>query len=58
MYATGVSEMAQLLKGLAAKPENLSSVPRVLMMEGERQLPQIVLWPPHTCWGLCEPPSK
>lgn len=39
----GASEMTQLLKGLAAKPENLSSIPRMLMVEGERGLPRIVL---------------
>lgn len=42
MDAIGTSEMAQLVKGLAARPESLSSVPRMHAVEGEKQVPQTV----------------
>lgn len=37
-------EMAQLVKGLAAKPAVLSSVPGIHTVEGD-PLPPAVLWP-------------
>lgn len=43
MYAVGVSEMAQLVKGLAARPEDLSSTPRMHMTEAERQRSDVLL---------------
>lgn len=36
---------SQRLKGLAAKPEDLSSIPGNHMVEGEQQLLKVVLWP-------------
>lgn len=41
-----VSEMVQQITELAAKPANLSLIPRIHMDEGENQVPQIAL---HTC---------
>lgn len=37
----------QLGKGLATKPNNLSSNPRVHMVKEEKELLQVVLWLPH-----------
>lgn len=46
---TTAGEMARQLKMLAEKTDDLSSVPRTNMVEGENQLQQAVLWPPlHT----------
>jgi hypothetical protein len=33
---TRAGEMAQWVKALAAKPDNLNSIPRTHMMEGEK----------------------
>lgn len=41
-YAPGASDMA-LAKRLAARPEDLSSIPGMHLIEGERRLPQAVL---------------
>lgn len=40
--------MAQPAKTLATKPNNLSSIPRVRMVEGEKRFPHIVFCLPHT----------
>lgn len=50
MYTT--MEMAEQVKVLAAKPSGLGSIPETHMVEGEGQLPQIVLWPLHLIYGL------
>jgi hypothetical protein len=36
-------EMAQLVKPRATKPDNLSPIPRIYMMEGENRLLRVVL---------------
>jgi hypothetical protein len=41
----------KLAKQLAAKVDDVSSIPRTCMIEGENWLLQVVLWPPHT-WPL------
>lgn len=43
--------MAQLLKVLAAKPDDLSLIPGTHMVEGKNQRPQVVLWPPQVHCG-------
>ena len=43
--------MAQQVKALAAKPDDLSSSPRIRVMEGEHQLPQVSLCLSHVCYG-------
>lgn len=43
--------MAQWGKVLAAKPDNLSSIPRTHIVERERLLLLVVLWPPHMHCG-------
>lgn len=43
-----VKDKAWQIKALAAKPGDLSSIRRTLMVEGENRLPQTVLQPPHT----------
>ena len=43
--------MAQWVKGLAAKTDDPSSIPRTHMVEEEDQLQQVVLCPPHVCCG-------
>lgn len=45
------TEMAQGIEALAAKPGDLSSIPRTHMVEGEKCLLQVVLWPPHVGHG-------
>lgn len=45
-----IIEMAQQIKTLATKPDDLNSIPRNHMREGENQLLQIVLWLPHNCY--------
>lgn len=37
-YKDGVSKMAQPLKALAAKPDNLRSIPRIYIVERDNQL--------------------
>lgn len=44
----GWSKMAGSVKVFAAKPEDLSSIPRTHIVKGENQLPQIVLIYTHT----------
>lgn len=44
----GAGESAQQVQELAAKPANLNSAPWNGMVEGEKWLPNTVLWPPHT----------
>lgn len=41
--AMRASEMAQLGKVLATKPDNLGSVPETNVVEGENWLPKVVL---------------
>lgn len=36
--------MAYSLNALSTKENDLSSVPKIHMMEGEKQLPQVILW--------------
>lgn len=45
----GVHEIIQPVRGLAAKPVDPSSTPRIHMLEGQNQLLQAVLWSPHKC---------
>lgn len=37
-------ELVQGIKVFAAKPEDLSSIPRTHTVEGKNQLPKVVLW--------------
>lgn len=39
----GASKMAQQGKALAAKPDDLSSIPGTLLVEGESQSPKVIL---------------
>lgn len=48
--ALGDIEVAQELKSLATKPDNLSSILRAHIV-GENQLPQVALCLPHMCCG-------
>lgn len=41
--------MAQWMKGLAVKHEDLSSIPGTHMVEGRELTPIIALWPPPVC---------
>lgn len=50
--------MAQLLKAHAVKPGGPSPGPWAHIVEGETQLPQVVLCPPHTCPDMSMPPPK
>lgn len=43
--------MAQQVKALAAKVDNLGLIPGMHMVEGERSLQQLVLWPLHLPHG-------
>lgn len=43
--------MAQWVKGLAVKPDNLSSIPK-LTQEKENQSPSTVLYLPHVYYGI------
>lgn len=43
----GPGEVAQWIKAFAAKPADVSSVPRTHVLDGENQRPQFDLWPPH-----------
>lgn len=36
-------ELAQLVRALTAKPDNLSSIPGTYLVKGETQLPRVVL---------------
>lgn len=47
-------KQAQLVRALAAYPEDLSSVPRAYVVEGEIVL-EVVLCPPHVGHGICAP---
>lgn len=49
---TRAGDMAQLVTNSAAKPDNLSSVPKNHMIESEILLPQDVLCPPHIHCGM------
>ena len=41
---------------LATKADDLSLIPRkILMVEGENQLPKVVLWPVRACCGKSVP---
>lgn len=42
------SEMVQQIKALVTKPDHLSLIPRIHMVERENQLLQVVLCPTHT----------
>lgn len=42
---TWASKMPQQLKTLAVKPEDLSSIPDTHMVEGEKQLPIVIVVP-------------
>lgn len=43
-----------MVKALAAKPENLSSIPGTYVTEEEHWLSQVVLWPlHHASWCIC-----
>lgn len=44
--------MAQWEKGLAAKPDDLSSIPEAHLMEEEDCFPQAVLWFPHSQYDM------
>lgn len=45
------SVMAQWEKVHSAKPDNLSLIPRVPMVDGEDRLLEVVLWSLHVCCG-------
>lgn len=47
------AKMAQQVRVLAAEPDDLNSRPGLSVMEGENQLPQLVLWSLHTVHVLC-----
>lgn len=47
------SEMAQWTKLLLIKSDNLSSISDTNIIQGENQLPNVVLWPPYMCHGMC-----
>lgn len=53
--AERVSMMAQWVKALDAKPDDLSSVPGIHIIEGENQLLEVVLWLPHVYCGMHTP---
>jgi hypothetical protein len=36
----------------------LNSIPRAHVVEGEGQLLQAVIWPPHVHHGTCSPPTQ
>lgn len=40
---TEASKMAEQVKALATRPDKLASVPRTYVVEGQNQLPQVVL---------------
>jgi hypothetical protein len=40
-------ELAQPIEELAARLNDLNSIPGIHMMEGEKQLAQTALWPPR-----------
>ena len=50
---SGANNMAQQVKKLAAKIDHLSSIPHGV----RRKLLQVVLWPPHMCHDINEPPN-
>lgn len=50
LYEAG--EVAQWEKGLAAKPDDLSSIPEAHLMEEEDCFPQAVLWFPHAQYDM------
>ena len=45
-------EMAQQLKGLAARPDDLNSIPTMCLVGGEDQFLQVVICLPHPCCGV------
>jgi len=47
-------------KGLAAKTDRLSSIPRTHVLEGENQLLEVILWPPYMHYTnvYVHPPPK
>ena len=52
------SEMAQQVKVLASKPDNLSSIPETSVMEGENQLYKVVIFPlQFLLWHKYAPPQ-
>lgn len=53
----GAGEMTYWVKTIAAKSNNLSLIPRNVMVERENQLCQVILQPPHTCHGICPSPE-
>lgn len=50
----GASEMAQRVKSLATKPNDLNLVPGTHMVEGENRLSSSVSWFPyvHAMWNV------
>lgn len=46
------SEMVQRDKVLATRPNTLSSIPRIHMVEGKNMLLNIVLWPLQSYHGM------
>lgn len=42
--------MAHVVKTLASKPEDLSSVPKIHIVKGKDQFLQVLFLPPHTCY--------
>ena len=45
--------MAQLVKVLAAKADSLSVISGTYIVEGEEQIPQVVLWSPYSYLNMC-----
>lgn len=48
-----VAYMAQLVKALVAKSEDLSLIPEIYIVEGQNQVRQDVLWFVHTQYDIC-----
>lgn len=46
------------VKGLAAKPDDVSSIPRTHMEGGANEFPKVVFWPLSICCGPCPPPKQ
>jgi hypothetical protein len=56
---SGASEMTPRLKGLAAKPDDLSSIPQTHIVKAKSQLLQVLLWLSYKPNGTCAtPPNK
>lgn len=50
----GDSEMDQMLMQLAAKPDDLSSIPEIYMVDGKNQLLHAVFWSPFAILSISQ----